>query len=289
MNAWQAQRDRSGWSGGYAEWIEGNTAYLSVVFSWRLADAFQRAVWFASQGLAVRAGGPAVVLNPAYLADVAEIGGEVNALARHNPQATFTTRGCIRRCSFCAVPRIEGDLVELADWEPRRVVCDNNLLAASRAHFDRVIDRLKPLRGVDFNQGLDMRLLTSHHAGRLAELDLKAVRLAWDDTRLESQFMRAYETLRKAGIWKRKIRVYVLIGWRDTPEDALYRLETVRSLGILPNPMRYQPLDATRRNEHVGPGWTDSELVRFMRYWANFKTWAIPFAEFAGKERGVCC
>lgn len=45
----------------------------------------------------MRAGGPAVSLMPEMLADVAELGGEVDALPRHNPMATFTTRGCVRQ------------------------------------------------------------------------------------------------------------------------------------------------------------------------------------------------
>lgn len=269
------------WSGGYVEWTEGHTAYLSVVFSWQLSQAFQRAAWLQAEGYHVRAGGPAVALNPDYLADVAEIGGDINALSRHNPNATFTSRGCIRKCPFCAVPRIEGELRELDDWEPKPIVCDNNLLACSRAHFDRVIDRLKPLSGVDFNQGLDARLLTDYHAQRLAELKTKCIRLAWDDVRTESRFMAAFERLRKAGFSTRHIRVYVLIGFNDTPQDALYRLEKIRGLGAWLNPMRYQPLNAQRRNEYVAPGWTDHELKRFMRYWSR-QAWLehIPFEEF---------
>ena len=56
-----------------------------------------------------------------------------------------------------------------------------------------MIDKLKPLSGIDFNQGLDARLLTEYHAERLAELDLKMVRLAWDHIGLESQFNPADE------------------------------------------------------------------------------------------------
>ncbi len=284
MNDWQRQRKASGWSGGYVEWTMNNTAFLSVVFSWQLAEAYQRAAMLTAQGYHVRVGGPAVASNPDYLAGVAEVGGESNALQYHNPNATFTTRGCVRRCSFCAVPKIEGDLVELTDWTPRPIICDNNLLAASRTHFDRVIDRLKAanVRDVDFNQGLDARLLKPHHADRLTELDLKHVRLAWDHSRLERQFMAAFETLRQAKIPLGKIRVYVLIGFDDGPEDALHRLETVRKLGVKPNPMRYQPLDAVRRNVYVGPNWTDAELKRYMRYWSNLRfTGSVPFAEFA--------
>lgn len=272
---------KSQWGNGLAEWIENDTAFLSVVFSWQLDNAYQRAAWLKQQGYKVRAGGPAVSLNPTFLEGVAEIGGQVNALPHHNPNATFTTRGCIRKCPFCAVPKIEGAFVELDDFPIRPLVCDNNFLASSRAHFDRVIDKLKALAGVDFNQGLDARLLTKYHAARLAELDLYAARLAWDDTKYESSFMSAFETLTGAGIPAKLIRVYVLIGFDDTPEDALYRLRTILELGALPNPMRYQPLDSVRKNQYVGANWTHRELVRYMRYWSNSRKLSkIPFEEF---------
>jgi hypothetical protein len=136
---------------------------------------------------------------------------------------------------------------------------------------------------VDFNQGLDARLLTRHHADRLAELNLYAVRLAFDNTAHERKFLAAYQKLRKAGIPARRIRVYVLIGFDDTPQDALYRLELVRSLGSLTNPMRYQPLDAERRNQYVGDNWTDAQLKRYMRYFSRLR-WLghIPFERYRG-------
>ena len=272
-----------GWSGGFVDWTEGNTAFLSVAFSWQLAQAFQRAAWYRQMGYMVRAGGPAVSNNPDYLKDVAQIGGEVDALSRHNPDATFTTRGCIRKCPFYIVPKIEGDLVEIPDFEPKPIVCDNNLLAASMEHFDLVIDKLKPLKGIDFNQSLDARLLTKRHAERLAELDLYAVRLSWDHTGIERQFMNAFQALQDAGIPSKKIRVYCLIGYNDTPDDALYRLETVRKLGTRPNPMRYQPLDTLKRDSFIGENWTQRELKRYMRYWSRLR-WLehVPFAEYVG-------
>lgn len=272
------------WRGGVPEWFSGDTAFLSVVFTWDLQAAYQRAVWLNAQGYQVRAGGPAVSLLPDYLADVAQCGGEVNALPHHNPNATFTSRGCIRQCSFCAVPKIEGALRELPDWEPRPIVCDNNLLACSRAHFDRVIDRLKPLTGIDFNQGLDARLLTKYHAERLAELDC-TVRLAWDHINNGNAFMTAYERLRKAGFPKRRIQAYALIGYNDTPDDAWFRLRTIWNLGIKPNPMRYNPLNTMQRDSYVASAWTDAKLRAYMRYWANLVyTAGVPFNEWLEHE-----
>jgi len=282
MNAWDKVRNNSGWYRGLLEWVKGDTAFLSVVFSWQLPTAFQRAAWHKQMGLKVRAGGPAIELNPSYLSAVAQCGGSLpDVIGRHNPNATFTSRGCIRKCKFCAVPKTEGDLVELNDWPVRPIICDNNLLACSRPHFDDVIDKLKPLSGIDFNQGLDARLLTKYHAGRIAELDLKMVRLAWDHIGLEGQFNAAWEMLRAAGIPKAKISAYVLIGYRDTPQDALYRLRSISERGSWPNPMRYQPLDAPTRNSYVGEHWTDAELKRYMRYWSNLiRLRPVPFEEF---------
>ena len=277
------------WQSGLVEWTTGDTAFLSVVFSWQLQAAYQRAAWYRMAGYHVRAGGPAVTLDPDFLAGVAEVGGEVNALSRHNPDATFTSRGCVNRCAFCAVPTLEGPLVELDDWPVRPVICDNNLTACSLTHFDRVIDRLLEhnVKGVDFNQGLDARLLTEQHAARIAELYraglLTVARLAWDDSSQERAFRRAYTLLREAGIPGRFIRVYCLIGFNDTPADALYRLETVYGLGSLPSPMRYQPLRTPRRNQYVdiARGWTHQELTRYMQYFSNLKrTRPIAFAEF---------
>jgi len=292
MDPWQKKRDRNGWAPSPLEWLEGNegsyraTAHISVVFSWHLDQAYQRAAWHKAAGHRVLAGGPAVILNPDYLADVAETPPPtpplgIPPLTRFNPNATRTSLGCIRHCSFCAVPKLEGHLVELTDWEPKPVVCDNNILAVSRAHFDRVIDRLKGIKGVDFNQGLDIRLIKKHHAERLAELNLVAARLAWDHSSLEPHFLRAWQLLRDAGFSKRRIRCYILIGYKDTPQDALHRLQTVLALGSHPYAMRYQPLNSRRRNEYIAPQWTHRELVRYCKYWNNLNhLGSIPFEEY---------
>jgi len=260
----------SEWSKSLVEWTEDNVAYLSVVFTWDLPKAHQRAAWLTQEGYHVVAGGPAVKLMPEYVAEVAEVGGDMEGvLERHNPDATFTSRGCIRRCAFCAVPKIEGDLVELDEWEAKPIICDNNLLACSIIHFDSVIEKLRPLKDIDFNQGLDARLLTQYHADRLAELDIAVIRLAWDNTKTGNAFMQAFERLRKAGIKANKIRVYCLLNFTDTPDDALFRIRTVNNMGALPSPMRYQPLDTLTRNAYVSPNWTEMQITRCTHFWSR--------------------
>lgn len=277
--------NRQKWSNGLVEWIEGKTAFISVVFSWQMQEAYQRAVWLKEQGFIVKAGGPAVAMSPDFLSGIAQVSGKVDALTKHNSNATFTSRGCPRKCEFCIVPKIEGDLIELDEWPIRPIVCDNNLLACSRKHFNDVIDNLKEIKDVDFNQGLDARLLTDHHADRLTELDLKLVRLAWDHVKMEKAVMMAFERLIYVGVPKSKIRFYVLIGFNDTPEDALYRLQTLKDLGTRPFPMRYQTLDAVKRDSYVGPHWTERLLKNYMRYWSR-QRWLehIPFEEYSHQQ-----
>lgn len=273
----------SKWSGGIAEWIEDNTAFVSGVFSWNAQKVYMRCQFYRAQGYNVRCGGQVVLQFPDMFAEF-DTSGNVDALSHHNSMATFTSRGCIRKCSFCLVPKLEGNLVELDVWDVKPLICDNNLLATSQAHFDNVIDRLlkSNLTNIDFNQGLDARILTEHHGRRFAELPPKTIiRLAWDNIATEKLYRVAFNKLLNAGIKATQIRTYVLIGYKDTPQDALYRLETIRSLGALPNPMRYQPLDAIRKNMYVSDEWTEDLLKRFVRYWSKLN-WLghIPFDEY---------
>jgi len=264
------------WRKGIAAWRCGKTLYLSVPFTWLLGDA--ETIAKAHNGPVV-AGGPAVQLQGAPWATETPETCPFDTLAMHNPCATFTTRGCPNKCAFCAVPKIEGDLVELASWKPAPIVCDNNILAASRPHFERVIDSLMPFPWCDFNQGLDARLLTPWHAGQVARLRGCKVRFAFDHVNMESHVAGAIASAKAAGL--REFGVYVLIGFNDTPEEALYRLEKVQEWGIRPNPMRYQPLDATKRDTYVADGWTDYELRRMMRYFSRLR-WLehISYADY---------
>lgn len=281
------------WSKSIIHWRDDDYVFVSVVFTWHLPLAYKLCRWNSEAGLKVWAGGPAVELMPHYLVDVTEEScGDMYPLPlnRHNPDATFTTRGCIRKCSFCAVPKIEGEFRELKDWVPAPIICDNNLLASSRKHFDFVIDKVKCFKGVDFNQGLDARLLKSYHIERLQELRLPKLRFAFDDISQESKTMDAIDRVLKAGFAHRRLSCYVLFGYDDTPDDALYRAEAIKSKGIKPFLQRYQPIQgelALVKDSYIGNVWTDKEMKRFQHYWCR-QNWLskIPYAEYEySKER----
>lgn len=264
-------------------WRCGEVLYISVVFTWMLSKAEKIARCHNNK---VIAGGPAVQLMGADWADEVYPDTIFDVLAMHNPLATFTTRGCPRKCKYCIVPKIEGDLVELKSWKPAPIVCDNNILAASNKHFEKVIDSLLPFPYVDFNQGLDARLFTSYHADQLCRLKSVKMRFGFDHRNCEKYVYDAISTARKAGLKdSRLFGIYVLIGHDDNLEDALYRLEKVREWGIWPNPMRFQPLDTIVKNSYVADGWTDKNLRRVMRYYSRLRYFEhIPFKDYQGGE-----
>ena len=270
-----------GWPKAITEWHEGTTGYLSVPFTWLLPRAKLR---IEQRDMFVHhwvVGGPAVNLLPDYLAhlDVEILSSAEGVLQRVNPLATRTTVGCVRRCKFCGVRQIEGDFRELADWPNQPILCDNNLLAASDNHFARVIERLKQHGWCDFNQGLDARLLTANHATAISTIPKPIVRLALDNDQQREQWTTAIETLRSAGIAKRKIRSYVLCGFGASPEEDRARCEYVESLGVMALPMWYHRLDALVHNDvteaQKSMGWTHRKRRELMCWYYQHRTLAV--------------
>ena len=109
------------WSKKPVHWEDDDYHYYSIVFSWDLWR-WAHEIQPEFDGKKVKVGGPAVILNPAWAPEWVEIGESIPALHRHNPDATRTSTGCIRRCDFCAVPEMEGKLMELTEWEVKPVV-----------------------------------------------------------------------------------------------------------------------------------------------------------------------
>ena len=191
--------DKGKWIGGLADWTEGDTAFLSVAFTWRLPDAYSRAVWYKSQGYKVKAGGPGIFTRKNYLADVAEIpmkqveindktymvpGDLDDAVAKQNPQATFASRGCPVGCWFCIVPKMEGkEFTLFPDFPVRPVLCDNNLSALPADFQDHIVSRYiaegVPL--LDANSGFEPRTFDEEVFRRWEPINKGPWRFAYDD------------------------------------------------------------------------------------------------------------
>lgn len=259
--------------------------YVSIVFTWHLKIVRALA---ESTNKRIIVGGPAVKIMPDYFNDLANvktgIRPPISFLEAHNPIATFTTRGCPNVCSYCAVPKLEPEFIELENYPIKPVICDNNFLAASSKHIETFIENAKYLPYVDFNQGLDARLFTFEHAKLFRRLPNLKIRFAMDTKDRELDTYRAIDLCRKYGL--NNISIYILINHEETPEDALYKLEYIKSLGVYTFPMRYQPLWTLRHNEYISDKWTyqfgdqaNKWLNEVSRYYSMYRRLGITSFE----------
>lgn len=164
----------------------------------------------------------------------------------------FTSRGCIRKCEFCIVPKKEGKIKDNAPIteflnanHDRVILLDNNFQASPkwRDNLTYLIDhKIK----VNFNQGLDARLVTENFASMLAasrcydwKFKTKGAHLAFDNPSWEKPLLRALSLFENAGMAPNRFLVYVLVGFNTTYEQDLERVNTIIEAGAVPYIMRY--------------------------------------------------
>lgn len=274
------------WIGGLAEWQDADITYLSVAFTWKLDEAYSRALFAKACGRKVVAGGPALFLNKMRheIMDVAEISGEYpDAIARHNPLATIASRGCPVGCWFCIVPAMEGrEFTLLPDFPVRPILCDNNLSALPADYQDHIIRRYQDenVRLIDANSGFEPRTFTPDVYKRWAPLVNAGGgpwRFAYDDMQERDEVFAVMKMLENETP-KRK-RVYVLIG-NEPFAECMERIHDVIVGGCEPHVQPYIKLAALQREPHVRFDWTARKLKDVAR-WANGFLWKqMPFGEY---------
>ncbi len=179
----------------------------------------------------------------------------------------FASRGCVRKCGFCSVPKLEGRpsafKYSIKDYiwpeHTRVILWDNNILG--NENWKDIMEELAALKiGIDFNQGLDARLLTEDVAELLAKLKLVSLRLAYDYRGVGPYVEKALERLEAAGIRRRRAVVYTLYNYIDDPEDFRERVTEILTWGAVSYPMRFEPLTSLKKNAYVSPRWTKEDL-----------------------------
>ena len=191
------------------------------------------------------------------------------------------SKGCIRKCNFCAVPilepnfgfsqSIESQIKNVNERFGERqniVLLDNNLLALQKldqiigeiryAGFSRGATRLSRKRIVDFNQGIDARLINNKIARKLYSICLQPVRLAFDYDAMEKPYLKAIYHLVKVGF--NSFTNYVMYNYEDTPLSLYNRLrinvELSSKMGVRITgfPMKYIPINNIDR-KYISKGW----------------------------------
>lgn len=200
-----------------------------------------------------------------------------------NSYIMSTTKGCIRKCRFCAVKTLEPDYLDYIDiksqiteinnrYGPKRdlMLMDNNILASKS--LEKIIEDLIDLgfgrnnksylgasrryltRHIDFNQGTDARLIDEYTISLLSKLEIKPLRIAFDhaDEMNVKIYMKAQRLAAHYGF--KNLSNYVLFNYEDTPYELYYRLKVNIDLNeeflneglktkIWSFPMKYVPLN----------------------------------------------
>ncbi len=219
---------------------------------------------------------------------IAEIGGIGYDLYKKLPKEIesvmvkinfgFTTRGCIRKCPFCFVPEKEGmvhvvgDIYDIWDGKSREIILmDNNILALPE-HFKIICGQLRKEKlRVDFNQGLDVRLLTDDLACEIKSLKMKRIRFAFDDPKHKPIIEKKMEILHKyniAAMW------YVLVGYNSNIDEEIARINYLKSHKQYIYIMRHQNCYADKR-------------YNILMVWTNapgLGNATIPFSDFINKH-----
>ena len=178
----------------------------------------------------------------------------------------FLTRGCIRSCPWCVVPKKEGKIRAYRTWQEIKrpdsrdiVFMDNNVLACPHG-----VEQMKGMIGekvrIDFNQGLDARLITSEIAEILSKLKwIRFIRMSCDTDSMLDVVLNAIKRLEVCGVKPFRVFVYLLV---QDIQNAEKRAIALREAGaeVFAQPYR----DFTTNKE------PSREMKRFAR-WVNRK------------------
>jgi hypothetical protein len=282
---------RGRWVEGLAHWREGDTAFISVAFTWKLREAAEVAEYYWQTGCTrVRAGGPGLFTLQRkirdglhFLSGKVELGGDVpDAVARHNPMATKASEGCPEKCDFCIVPSLGGrEFTYFPDFIVRPVLTDNNLSGLPIDYQNHIVDRYKGhgVRIADANSGFEPKSFDEDCFHRWAPINDGPWRFGYDATYEEKQSLDVMRLLRRHGVPSKKIRPYVIIG-NEPFEPCMERILKTIENGGEPHVQPYMKLNAEKREPFAKFDWTVQKL-RDVARWANSMQWRQrTFAEY---------
>jgi len=193
----------------------------------------------------------------------------------------FTTRGCVRKCSFCVVPQKEGltHSIPMTSLNPNGKyieLLDNNFFSSSDWKYR--LEQLKLLdQPINFNTGIDIRTLSELQAEALGKSNIKAIHIAWDNLGEEEKVFRGVDKLIKY-VSPSKITCYVLVGFeqKEIIESDIYRVMKLHSYKITPFGMGYINFNDPKQKR--------TQSVKDFQRWVNrhiFKT--VLFKEYNKK------
>jgi hypothetical protein len=269
--------EKAPWIKGVAHWRDGETAFISVAFTWRLPEVRQFVDYYRAIGCTrVRLGGPGTFTMRKYIAEHLsdlEFGGSIpDAIVRHNPMATRASYGCPVGCHFCIVPKMDGKTFTLIDdFTPRPILCDDNLSALPMDFQKHIVSRYvkteTPL--IDCNSGFEPKTFNEDIFALWKPIIKGPWRFGFDETTEGEEVRRAFKILKDVS--PRKKQVYVMIG--DEPFDlCMDRIETVIGHRGEPYAQPFIKLNSLTKTPRIRYDWTPQKL-QWVQRWTNRHLW----------------
>jgi len=133
----------------------------------------------------------------------------------------------------------------------------------AKPHYDRHFRQNVRIRFIDFNQGLDSRLVDKKKIEKLSEIEIRPLRIAFDFWSLRKKYEDSVRAAANHGI--KELSNYLLYNFNDHPDELYKRMrlniELCEELGvrIYSFPMKYHPIDNPeyfRSRDYIGkPHW----------------------------------
>ncbi len=178
----------------------------------------------------------------------------------------FLTRGCVRKCPWCIVPKKEGWIHDVNTWQNIKrpdsrdiVFLDNNVLASNHG-IAQIEDMIGKNVRIDFNQAMDARLVTPEIAKILSRVKwMKYIRFACDTSAMIPIVTRTVKLLAENGVKPYRIFVYTLI---QDVEESLNRIKAMDEIGVMPFGQPYRDFN----------GGEPAEEQKRLARWCNMKS-----------------
>lgn len=206
----------------------------------------------------------------------------------------FLTRGCPRGCKFCIVGKKEGlcskrvaHLEEFWNGQKNINLSDPNVLACPE--WAEVLQELaRSKANVDFNQGLDIRLMNRDKIEALNDVRLKEIRFAWDryeDKDLVLAKLEEFAKYSKKKPHAHNAMVYTIVNFDTTFQQDIERIEILRKMGYWAYVMIYDKAHCDEKYKEL-QRWVNMRSCfyaceRFEDYKANVSRGGQPESLFA--------
>ncbi len=222
---------------------------------------------------------------------------------RYNSIVMYSSRGCVNKCGYCAVPKLEGGMhsfpsikefietgkKELPDAKSI-VLYDNNF--TEHGYFHQICDELiESGLPVDIH-GLHVESFTEDKAEKFAQMTFGAqgkknstpyLRFSFDKLKYKDSVYEALKLVKDNNI-KAQFFCYMLYNYIDSPFDfwkrIVYSQEMVDDVrrDIYLFPQRYEPFAALEKYQYVGKHWTQQQAMGVRRM-ATFLHGFLPITK----------